>query len=118
MDKSQDKIYNLEDRTLNFAKSIRDLIKLVPKNLTNIEYCKQLARSSASIGANYMEANESISKKDLRMEIGFSRKEAKESKYWLELLDSEEENQIRLSLLKEALELTKIFSAIQRKIKI
>ena len=118
MDKSQDKIYNLEDRTLNFAKSIRDFIKSVPKSLTNIEYSKQLIRSSASVGANYIEANESTSKKDLRMRIGISRKEAKESKYWLELLEPADIDKTRSVLLNEALELTKILSSIQRKIRI
>lgn len=118
MDKIENnKVYNLEDRTLSFAKAVRDFIKIVPKSLSNLEYSKQLIRSAGSIGANYIEANESTTKKDLRMRIGISRKEAKESKYWLALLETgEDKDKARLELLNEALELTKILSSIQRKI--
>src|SRR3989344_7119594 len=80
------KKYNLEDRTLIFAKEIRSLIMELPKNISVIEDCKQLARSSGSIGANYREANESLGKKDFLMKIKISRKEAKETGYWLSLL--------------------------------
>ena len=52
------KTYDLEDRTLKFAANNRDFIKALPKNTSNFEYAKQLIRSSASVGANYIEANE------------------------------------------------------------
>ena len=58
------KQYNLEDRTLEFARKVRYFIKKLPKCVSNFEDCKQLARYSGSIGANYIEANESLSKKD------------------------------------------------------
>ena len=112
------KKYDLEDRTLKFSKDVRDWLKNVPKSISNFEYSKQLVRSSASVGANYIEANESLGKKDFTMRIKISRKEAKESKYWLELIEvdngsfSEEQ---KLKLIKEALELIMIFSAIMRK---
>ena len=82
------KPYNLEDRTLAFAKSVRALIKKLPKSIANAEDGKQLIRASGSVGANYIEANESLSKKDFRMRIKICRKEAKESRYWLRLLDT------------------------------
>jgi len=63
------KQYDLEDRTYNFAKRVRDFIKSVPKSITNIENCRQLTRSSGSVGANYIEANESLSKKDFILRI-------------------------------------------------
>jgi len=108
--------FNLEERTLAFAKTVRDFLKNIPYSLSNTEYAKQLIRSSGSIGANYIEASQSIGRKEFRMKIGISRKEAKESNYWLQLIESNLD--IQKQLEKESLELTKIFSAIQRKIKI
>jgi len=58
----------------------------LPKTIANIEDGKQLIKSSGSTGANYREANESLSKKDFLMRIKISRKEAKESAYWLRLI--------------------------------
>ncbi len=77
------KKYDLEDRTFNFAKSVRALVKKLTKTIGNIEDGKQVIRSSGSVGANYIEANESLSKKDFVMRIKICRKEAKESRYWL-----------------------------------
>lgn len=55
-------IYDLEERTFQFAKSIRGLSMKLPKTPSNVEDMKQLIRSSASVGANYIEANEALSK--------------------------------------------------------
>ena len=77
--------YNLESRTLEFTKRVIEYIDKLPKTLTNIEIGKQLIRSAGSVGANYIEANEALSKKDFIMRIKISRKEAKESRYWLSL---------------------------------
>jgi four helix bundle protein len=111
--------FDLEDRTLKFAKEVRAFVKKLPKSISNIEDIKQLVRASGSVGANYVEANESLSKKDFLMRVKISRKEAKESGYWLKLIDvkynySEE---IRSKLIKEAAELTKIFGSIIEKSK-
>ena len=65
------KPYDLEDRTLKFAKRVRAFIKKIPNTLANIEDSKQLIKSSGSVGANYIEANESISKKDLIIYLRF-----------------------------------------------
>ena len=81
------KRYDLEDRTLAFAKRIRDFIKRLPNSLANIEDGKQVVRSSGSVGANYIEANESLSKKDFALRIKICRKEAKETAYWLKLFE-------------------------------
>jgi four helix bundle protein len=77
------KKYDLEDRTLEFAKRVRAFVKNLRKTIGNIEDGKQLIRSSGSVGANYIEANESLSKKDFILRIKICRKEAKESRYWL-----------------------------------
>ncbi len=61
---SNNKPYDLEERTFQFAKEVRLYTKTLEKTIANIEDSKQLARASGSIGANYIEANESLSKKD------------------------------------------------------
>jgi four helix bundle protein len=112
------KRYDLEGRTLVFAKAVRRFVKVLPRNITNQEDVRQLVRSSGSVGANYIEANDALSKKDFLMRIKISRKEAKESRYWLRLLDTAENESIegsRASLIQEATELMNIFGAIVRK---
>ena len=112
------KQYDLEDRTARFAKDVRDLIKKIKRTVANIEDGKQVIRSSGSVGANYIEANESLSKKDFIMRIKICRKEAKESRYWLNLLDLEGTaglEPIRAKLSQEAKELMNIFGAILQK---
>lgn len=113
----KNKIYNLEERTTIFAKNIRDYIKNLPKTLSNIEYAKQLVRSSGSVAANYIEANESLGDKDFKMKIKTSRKEAKESRLWLELSEPLDKNiAYQKGLMQEATELIRIFSAILKNV--
>jgi len=112
------KQYDLEDRTLKFAKNSRSFVKKLPKTTGNIEDGKQLIRSSGSVGANYIEANEALSKKDFIMRIKISRKEAKESRYWLKLVDTNNDREMeaeRKALIKEATELMNIFGSILQK---
>ncbi len=75
------KVYDLADRTSNFAKKTIAYVNELPKTLANTEMGRQLIRSAGSIGANYIEAEESLSKKDFVMRIKISRKEAKETRY-------------------------------------
>jgi len=110
--------YDLEERTYGFARAVRDLVKQLPRTLANIEDARQLVDASGSVGANYIEANEALSKKDFVMRIKISRKEAKESRYWLRLIFSADKGDLettRASLMQEATELTSIFGAILRK---
>jgi four helix bundle protein len=108
-------VYDLEDRILLFAKDIRNFVRLIKKDIANNEDVKQLVRSSGSVGANYIEANESLSKKDFAMRIKISRKEAKESTFWLKLLNVDDNLETeRVRLTKESTELMKILSAILR----
>lgn len=107
------KRYDLEERTYQFAKRVRDYVKKLPRTISNIEYGKQLIRASGSVAANYIEANESLSKKDFRMRAKICRKEAKESRLWLKLSEPLKENQKeKEDLLQEATELMKIFGSI------
>jgi four helix bundle protein len=81
-----------------------------------VEDSRQLVRASGSVGANYIEANEALSKKDFVLRIKICRKEAKESRYWLRLLEAADRTAAeRDSLVQEAQELTNIFGAIVRK---
>ncbi len=107
------KQYDLEERTFQFAKNTRLFVSNLPKKLTNMDDIKQLIRSSGSIGANYIEANDSLSKKDFIMRIKISRKEAKETRFWLRLIDENAKD--RDILLKEATELMNILGAILKK---
>ncbi len=114
------KPYDLEERTFQFAKAVRIFVKALPKTIANIEDSKQVVRASGSVGSNYREANESLSKKDFLMRIKISRKEAKESGYWLRVIH--ETNNLQnadnaQSLMQEANELKKIFSSILLKSK-
>jgi four helix bundle protein len=113
------KVYDLEERTFQYAKNVCVFCKKIEKNLSNNEYHKQLIRPSASIGANYIEANEALSKKDFLMRVKISRKEAKESIFWLRLIKetNEEINTQIDNLLNESLQLKKILSSIIEKSK-
>ncbi len=112
------KTYDLEDRTFEFAKRVRAFVRKLPKDIPNIEDAKQVVRSSGSVGANYIEANEALSKKDFLMRIKISRKEAKESRYWLRLIAAGNNRWVsdeNAALIQEAQELTSIFGAIVTK---
>jgi four helix bundle protein len=120
IEKPNSKQYDLEDRTFEFAKRVRAFVKRLPKTPANMEDRKQLIRSSGSIGANYIEANEALSKKDFLMRIKICRKEAKESRYWLRLIDTDDKKEFekqRRDLENEARELTHIFGSIVTKSK-
>lgn len=107
----------LEPRTAQFGKNVRTFLKQVPKDILFQNDCKQLWRSSASIGANYIEALEAMSKKDFLYRIRIARKEAKESIFWLDMVEAnipphlKEQHSV---LLKECHELAKIFTSIAK----
>ena len=111
------KVYDLEERTYLFAKNCRLLLYKLPKTTANFEDSKQLTRSSGSIAANYIEANEKLGDKDFKFRLKISRKEAKESILWLRLLrDLNESFKSQLTdLIQEADELRKILSTIINK---
>jgi four helix bundle protein len=112
-------VFDLEERTFKFAKRVFEICKKLKRNHLLHEYIKQLVRASSSVGANYIEANESLSKKDFVYRIRICLKEAKESAFFLRLLkEIQDELQTELSeLFQEAIELKKIFSSIIEKSK-
>lgn len=112
------KQYDLEQRTLLFAKRCRELVKQMSRTIGNIEDSKQLVRASGSVHANYIEANESLSKKDYYYRVRVCRKEVKEGRSWLQLIDIGGGTGLddkRKDLVQEAAELMRIFGSIIEK---
>lgn len=113
-----EKPFDLEARTEQFAARVRALIRSLPRTLSNVDDAHQLVRASGSVGANYIEAREALSKKDFRMRIRITRKESKESGYWLRLIDTGKIPAVeaeRVRLNQESLELVRIMTAILKK---
>jgi len=111
---NNEKEFNLEKRTTDYSIEIIRFIKLLKINIINKPIINQLIRSATSIGANYSEANEADSKKDFKNKIRISKKEAKETMYWLKLLaEIEKEKVVKIrDLYRESKEFVLIFSAI------
>jgi len=115
----KNKPFDLEERTFKYTKDIISLVNACPKTIVNLELIGQLVRSAGSVGANYIEAREALSKKDFSLRVKICRKEVKESAYWLRLLEvknTDEEKQ-RQALLIETNELLRIFASIVEKVK-
>ena len=108
------KRYDLDERTLNFSKRIINLAKSLPKNQINFNLVSQIIRSGTSVGANYREANETSTRKDFLYRARICRKEAKETLYWLNLINESNPTFIKRTKLlsQETTELIKIFAAI------
>jgi len=109
---------DLKERTFQFAGEVRDFLKGIPDMAGNDEDSRQLLRSLGSIGANYLEADNALSRKDCLVRIRICLKESRESEYWLRLLDLGNKPQLlrhRESLIRESAELARIFAAITRK---
>jgi four helix bundle protein len=105
----------LEDRFQNFAKAVRDFCTRVKWDIINKEYIKQVIRSSGSVSANYTEASDDLGKADEKMKIKISRREAKETIKWLDLLLTYENADLekeRVALIDEGEQIRKILSAI------
>lgn len=81
--------FDLEARSELFAREVPALVKRCPFTLANREDLRQLVKSSGSVAANSIEANEALSRKDFVMRARISRKEAKKSAYWLRLIGRE-----------------------------
>ncbi|HEX5317139.1 MAG TPA: four helix bundle protein [Candidatus Kapabacteria bacterium] len=106
---------DLEDRTFLFAESVRGFVKRLPRTIGNTEDVRQLVRASASVTANWIETDEALSKKDFLMRVKICRKEAKESRLFLRLIDTgltKNSGSDRDALASQARELTLIFSSI------
>jgi four helix bundle protein len=109
---------DLQERTFAFAESVRAFVKQLPKTISNTEDVRQLVRASGSVAANWIEADEALSKKDFLMRVKICRKEAKESQLFLRLVDAglaKATLAVREELATEARELTLIFHRLFRR---
>ncbi|MDQ3623323.1 MAG: four helix bundle protein [Verrucomicrobiota bacterium] len=111
------RVYDLEERTSQFGEAVIRLAKRIPQNPVNNRLIDQLVGCGTSVGANYCEADEAVSKRDFRNQIGTCRKEAKETKYFLRMLATAEPSLAgdMRPVWREARELHLIFCAIFNK---
>ena len=105
----------LEDRFHDYAKAVRDFCAKVKWNIINQEYIKQVIRSSGSVSANYTEASDDLGKADEKMKLKISRREAKETIKWIDLIlvyDNEDLKREQNQLIDEEEQIRKILSSI------
>jgi four helix bundle protein len=109
---------DLVGRTFRFAQAVRGFVNRLPRSISNYEDIRQLVRSSGSVAANYLEAQEGLSRKDFFYRIKVCRKESRESGLWLRLVDLGNDSNLasdRTRLVAEADELKLIFASIAGK---
>ena len=80
--------YDLEERTTVFGESAIRFAQRVPRTDVNSPLIRQFVRAATSVGANYCEADDAVSRKDFRNKIGIAKKEARETKYWLRMIST------------------------------
>ena len=109
--------FDLEERTAKFAGEIIKFSQKIKKTLTTVPLISQLVRSGTSVGANYLEADDSESKKDFIHKMSISKKESRETKHWLRMIvvACPELKEEARKLWREAQELNLIFASIIRK---
>ncbi len=106
---------DVENRVFEFANKIRIFVKKLKETTSNIEDVKQIINASGSIGANYIQANNTSNKKDFLKHIKICQKNAEESRFWLSLLDTDwnpEQDLERKKLVHEATGLITLFTSI------
>jgi four helix bundle protein len=109
--------YDLEERSARFGEAIIAFCKALPRGVILDPLVSQVIRSGTSIGANYCEADDAVSKKEFRLKIGTCKKEARETKHWLRMIaaaEDQKKDEARILWL-EAKELHLIFAAIWRR---
>ncbi|MHC4294923.1 MAG: four helix bundle protein [Planctomycetota bacterium] len=104
--------YDLEERTAKFGEAIIEISKKIPRTPVTEPLIRQLIKAGTSVGANYCEADDAISRREFRKFIGICRREARESKHWLRMIASAAPNMKTeaRTLWREAKELHLIFA--------
>ena len=110
------RVYDLEERTARFGEAIIDFAKTIPQSAVTSRIISQLVGAGTSVGANYLESNDAVSKKEFLKNIGTCRKEARETKHFLRMtVRAVPELKAKArKLWMEARELNLIFSKIWR----
>jgi four helix bundle protein len=109
---------DLVGQTYRFAQDVRRFVNVLPRVLSNYEDARQLVRASGSVAANYLEAQEALSRKEFFYRIKICRKEVREAGLWLGLVqlgDDRAADALRVQIISEVEELRKIFSTIVRR---
>ena len=108
---------DLEERAAQFGEAIARFAKKVPRNAVNNRLIDQLVGAGTSVGANYSEAKDAVSRKDFKNRVGTSRKESKEAMFFLRMIAASEETLAAEArkLWREAKELNLIFGSIWRR---
>jgi four helix bundle protein len=108
--------YDLSERCARFGEAIIQFAKKVPRNVVTLPLIGQLVRAGTSVGSNYEEADDAVSKREFKNKIATCRKESRESKYWLRMIVAAEEcmKDPARPLWQEAKEPHLIFSRIFR----
>ena len=111
-----ERIYDLEERTALFGEAVIDFAKKVPVNSVTKRLIEQLVGAATSVGANYCEADDAVSKKDFRHKISISKREAREAKFFVRMIvrAQPELREEAKSIWQEAKELHLIFAKIYR----
>ncbi|HWC60781.1 MAG TPA: four helix bundle protein [Verrucomicrobiae bacterium] len=109
--------FDLEERTAQFGEALIRFCKKIPRSPENNRLIDQLVGCGTSVGANYCEANEGVSKKDFKYSVGRCVKEAKETKFFLRMVAASEPALVEEArkLYREAKELHLIFASMYRK---
>lgn len=109
--------FDLEERAALFGEQVIDLLKQIPETAITRRLIDQLVGAATSMGANYCEASEAVSKKEFRQRIGICKKEAKETKFFLRMIAraAPDKREAVRALWSEAKELHLIFCSIYRK---
>jgi four helix bundle protein len=110
------RVYDLEERTARFGEAVIDFAKTIPQDAVTNRLISQLVGAATSVGANYVEADDAVSKREFLKSIGTCRKEARDTKHFLRMIvraAPESKPQARAPWL-EAKELHLIFSKIWR----
>lgn len=109
--------FDLEERTALFGEMVIEFCRSVKEDSVTKPLISQLVRSGTSVGANYGEADEAVSKKDFMNKIGTCKKESKESRHWVRMIVKAcpDKRDAAVKVWREANELLLIFAAIWRK---
>jgi four helix bundle protein len=110
------RVYDLEERTARFGEAVIDFARTIPQDAVTNRLIGQLVGAATSVGANYLEADDAVSKKEFLKNIGTCRKESRETKHFLRMIvRAVPESKARARILwTEARELNLIFSTIWR----
>jgi four helix bundle protein len=115
---SQPRPFDLDERTSKFGEAVIRYCRVLPHTVITEPLIRQIVKSGTSVGANYCEADDSISRKEFRQKIGTCKKESRETKHWCRMIAAAEPGHAEKAreLWREAHELHLIFASIFRKV--